>query len=130
MYFNSKGLLPGLLFGLLPVLTMAQETLPSLEVKPGKCVVISKGRDCYVDVQVQWQSADVGNYCLYASPPLGRLRCWQQSERGQWYFELQSKVNVRFWLVHEGQSEPLVSDQLTVNWVYKKVNRKRRWRIF
>ncbi len=135
MFFNPFTLLlAGLscLIWLVPVLTLAQSVNdePQLQVKPEKCVALREGRDCLAQLTFQWFAPTQGNYCLVEQDSFAVLRCWENSQQGQYQFKFEGQQTTQYNLVLQGDRQPMVSTQVEVSWVYQTKNKKRRWRLF
>ena len=116
-----------LLISLLPETSLAASKT-ELVLKPAKCVSLRQGQICYADVELIWNSTQIGDYCLYASIQDKPLTCWQKEASGQFSGELSADHNIRFTLkkgnVIVGEAE------LQMAWVYKKKRSSVSWRVF
>ncbi|ESP92517.1 MULTISPECIES: DUF3019 domain-containing protein [Pseudoalteromonas] len=118
------------LFGFLlaPTLTFAASNNPNFIVKPQQCVALEQGQECFIDVSVNWQVSDEGNFCLFANET--RLHCWQRNNRGQWKSELVMTDDVVMSLKNSSD-KVIFSDKVKYAWIYKKRKSKAvRWRMF
>jgi len=111
--------------------TVAAANETTLNLKPAQCIAIHQGKMCYVDIELQWQAQDKGEYCLYSSQQTEPLKCWRQTNHGQFEREIVTRHNVIFQLRQEKPASVLISKELEMAWVYKR-NAKARssWRMF
>lgn len=98
----------------------------SLKLTPDRCVALQQGRLCYATIQIQWQSNQAQDLCLYAGSE--KLQCWQASTSGQWRYEFVARDNQPLQLISTDgvRAEAVVK----VNWVQKNPKVKRHWRLF
>lgn len=141
MYSNVvKGvtaLKPLLLFGLV-MMTQAEATetteLNSTEVAftalPEQCVTLRQGRACFATVELQWQSAQKYNFCLYQEGKKKQLGCWQNNNNIQIKVEFESNKSIKYQLRTLTDNKVLAETQVEVSWQHKNTSRKRRWRLF
>ena len=102
-----------------------------LTVRPGQCVSLVKGRQCYIDVDFIWQAPVNQSYCLHSSTKAEPLQCWQPATSGQTTLEIVADQDVVFTLQVKGGPAVVASAQLKMAWVYKKRNRPHTsWRVF
>jgi hypothetical protein len=107
----------------------ANET--TLHLNPPQCVAIHQGQTCYVDIELQWRAPSIGKYCLFSSQQSEPLRCWMQSDQGQFEREIVAQRNVVFFLRKEKNNDVLATRELEMAWVYKKSAKARSsWRMF
>ncbi|MFT7129492.1 MAG: hypothetical protein ACI89U_001608, partial [Gammaproteobacteria bacterium] len=73
----------------------------------------------------------IGKYCLFSSQQSEPLRCWMQSDQGQFEREIVAQRNVVFFLRKEKNNDVLATRELEMAWVYKKSAKARSsWRMF
>lgn len=119
-----------LIFALLLSWSGAAHATPAdttfLKLTPDRCVALQQGRLCYATIQIQWQSKQAQDLCLYAGSE--KLQCWHASNNGQWRYEFVARDNQILQLISADgvQAEALVK----VNWVQKNPKVKRHWRLF
>ncbi len=107
----------------------AQDSI--LEIQPNQCISVHQGEKCYVDISLNWQTKQSGNYCLFSSQQQAPLLCWQNSLSGKFEQEMSANQNVVFYLKAQYGSEILAQKELKMAWVYKKSARARTsWRLF
>ena len=122
-----------LMLMLLPIsfLTNANDVNATMSVSPAQCVAMSQGQSCYVSVELTWQVAVPGNYCVYANDESNALRCWENSSGGELKKSFDSKVNLRFALRRQSDNEAIVASVVKMAWVHKKKGQPRTsWRLF
>ncbi|GLX79347.1 hypothetical protein tinsulaeT_26870 [Thalassotalea insulae] len=102
-----------------------------IELQPNQCIAVHQGEKCYVDISLNWQTQQSGNYCLFSSQQQAPLLCWQNSLSGHFEQETIANENVIFYLKAQHGSEILAQKELKMAWVYKKSVRARTsWRLF
>lgn len=108
---------------------LAQTT--SLDVNPQQCVALTQGQQCYIDVELTWQAATKGDYCLYSSLQVQPVYCWLEKTQGVYSQEFSSNTNIEFTLKEKDSSDILASNQIEMAWIHKKKGQPRMWwRIF
>lgn len=117
-----------------PFVYSQEKTAPSLgsalTLLPNKCVALHKGRTCYAELKFQWKVKIKGDYCLYEEALTSPIKCWRQSNRGYFEYNFQSSVSRSYILVAESTKETIAKGGVSVNWVHKSPDKRRRWRIF
>ena len=108
------------------------EPIPSvsLSIQPEQCVSMREGLDCYAKVTVSWQSSDNADYCLYSDQSQQALQCWQGKHSGDFYREVVSNKDVRFFMTKQQEILELASTEMRVSWVYKRKRSPVSWRVF
>lgn len=102
-----------------------------LSSKPSKCISLNEGLICYQNIQVQWQTPEIGDYCLVQSNSNQVLNCWEQQRKGQLKFEFSERQSEAYVLRRKDQSDDLANMRIDVKWVYKRKRRDRlRWKVF
>ncbi|MEM0911480.1 MAG: DUF3019 domain-containing protein [Pseudomonadota bacterium] len=101
-----------------------------LILSPSKCIAISEGRDCYADIQISWTLDAAKDVCLFSDLESTPLKCWNSKASAKETFELVSNSSIHFRLLDTNNDELLAESTLKVTWIYKKQQRKRRWRVF
>ncbi|PHI37423.1 hypothetical protein CBQ28_08625 [Pseudoalteromonas sp. GCY] len=119
------------LFGLalLAMQTQAKEEInvPVWTVKPGQCVALEQGQQCFIDLSVTWQTSVTGNFCLHADEK--ELVCWQQQKTASWQGEILVEKDLLITL--EDNKDILASYALQYAWVFKQQKSNAvRWRLF
>jgi hypothetical protein len=113
------------------VITQATELEASMKVSPDKCIVMSQGQACYVVVELNWNIASSGNYCLYLVGKPKPLTCWNNSDKGEFSKAFTSKDNLVFSLQRENETVSLLTAMVKIAWVHKKKGQPRKsWRLF
>ncbi|WP_291613923.1 DUF3019 domain-containing protein [Colwellia sp.] len=109
----------------------ATEIQASMKVSPEQCVAMRQGQACYVSVQLTFQVATPGNYCLYTSGADKALNCWENTTEGELKKSFDSKVNLEFSLRRQNDSLSVATAVVKMAWVHKKKGQPRKsWRIF
>jgi len=109
----------------------ATDIQASIQVNPQQCVAMRQGQTCYVSVQLSWQVASPGNYCLYAAGKSVALNCWENTTKGELKKSFDSKVNLEFSLRRQNENFSLATAIVKMAWVHKKKGQPRKsWRIF
>ncbi|KGJ92449.1 DUF3019 domain-containing protein [Thalassotalea sp. ND16A] len=109
----------------------ADSTVPMLKLSPKQCIALHQGKKCYVDIELQWRTPEIGDYCLFSSQQRSPLTCWQQDDKGEFKKEIVANQNVIFILKAHGSNKSIATVELEMAWVYKKNSRSRSsWRIF
>lgn len=102
-----------------------------IEIEPNQCISVHQGEKCYVDISLNWQTKQSGNYCLFSSQQQQPLICWQNSLTGHFEQEMSANENVVFYLKAQYGTDVLAQKELKMAWVYKKSVRARTsWRLF
>lgn len=103
----------------------------SMTVSPNQCVAMTEGQTCYVDIELNWQSKDVGNFCIFSSLNADTLQCWTQASQGSYQLELASKRNVIFSIKRQGDVTVLGKVEVEMAWVHKRRGKPTNWwRLF
>lgn len=102
----------------------------SLSIQPEQCVSMREGLDCYAKVKLNWQSSINANYCLYSDQSQQALQCWQGKQTGDFYSEVVSNKDVRFFITKQQEAIELASIVMRVTWVYKRKRSPVSWRVF
>ncbi|WP_199611444.1 DUF3019 domain-containing protein [Flocculibacter collagenilyticus] len=106
-------------------------SLPTLTIKPTKCVSLKQGEVCYVSVSVVWQVSDIGDYCLFSTLQKKPLQCWYSTKQGAFSQEVEMNDDVAYSLKKAKSGQVVVSSTLPLAWVYKKEKFSHAsWRIF
>lgn len=131
MYSKSiLGLYFAFIFALPAKVWSAEAKGPSLSIQPNKCVALRKGRTCYADITVKWQTKTPGDYCLISNISALPLACWKNKQTGNIKLNFESTTNQEFSLVFEQSKQLVYSQTMVVTWLHKSPNRRRRWRLF
>jgi hypothetical protein len=102
----------------------------SLDIKPQTCVSVHQGQTCYVQLIIHWQAGQSGEYCLFSSDQVEALRCWQQTQQGNFVQDIATAESLHFTL-KKGQAVTIAEAELKVSWVYtKKQKSSLSWRLF
>ncbi|WP_395344404.1 DUF3019 domain-containing protein [Ningiella sp. W23] len=108
----------------------ADKPFTYLAVTPLKCVTLSKGRDCYADVNISWSTPTPKNVCLFVDYIDDPIRCWKSQSKAELKFEFIHPQSAYFYLRDSDSNIRLTEKQLSVNWVHERERHKRRWRVF
>jgi len=104
---------------------------PTLTIVPEQCVALLQGQACYVTVDINWQTPEQGNYCLYSSLSNRPIQCWQDKKNGELSQEFVSKNNIKFFLRLKNSKENIANIEINMAWVHKRKGRPRTsWRMF
>ena len=104
---------------------------PKLTIVPEQCVALLQGQACYVTVELTWQTARLGDYCLYSSLNNRAIQCWQNKKIGELKQEFVSKNNIMFFLREQSSKENIADVEIKMAWVHKKKGKPRTsWRMF
>lgn len=104
-----------------------------LKVQPNKCVALNQGRECFMQVIINWRQQRKGHYCLFLikeDEQANLIKCWTNAQQGQYEFEFASTTNIQFLLADSNGQQNFASSLVEVSWLYKSNSRKRRWRLF
>lgn len=105
--------------------------VPKLEVKPAQCVSLRQGQKCFVNVDLSWQVAKTGKYCLYSTLQDAELKCWTTLTKGHYQLDLVIENNVTFTLRSKDDGIVIASAELELAWVHKKSRLSHSsWRVF
>lgn len=105
--------------------------LVSMTVSPDQCIAMTEGQTCYVDIEINWQSSAVGDFCLFDSSQTAAIQCWTQKSKGVFQQEMASKKNVIYSLRRQQDSLLLSKTELEMAWVHKKRGKPTTWwRLF
>jgi len=106
-------------------------TLPKLTLKPNQCVSLNQGQKCYVDINIDWQVMNTGEYCLYASHQRSALKCWANVSTGNFQQSLVLEDDIKFTLRVKGDDKFIIATKLELAWVHKKSRLSHSsWRVF
>ncbi len=109
----------------------ATDIQASMKVSPEQCVAMRQGQACYVSVELSWQVATPGNYCVYTAGDAKALNCWINSSVGELKKSFDSQVNLEFSLRRQNESLSVATAVVKMAWVHKKQGQPRKsWRIF
>lgn len=100
-----------------------------LNAKPGRCVALRQGQNCYQKIKFTWNVTKTGYYCLYQVSHDVPLACWEDQNLKSLTFAFESTESETFVL----KLDDLVIDETNVNvsWVYKSSKRvSTGWRLF
>ena len=130
-YLNSATILLSLLFTSISASADDVTTLPKLVIKPKQCVSIRQGQNCFVNVDINWQVVKTGDYCLYSTQESTALKCWSNSNIGNFQVDFIVNQNVTFILKSQTNNVPIVSSVLELAWVHKTQRLSHSsWRVF
>lgn len=103
----------------------------SLKIEPNQCVAVRRGSTCYQNVQINWQASRSDSYCLYQMGNEQPLKCWANSNSGNFKYELVTKEGVSYTIRYPSSEQALAIERLDVAWVYKRTKRTQStWRMF
>ena len=133
MYFNITQLLGGfciltLFYTHLASAGQKDASNTTLTAQPASCVTLHQGRECFANITIDWQSTDIGDYCLYQDKRI--IHCWQNSNQNTTSLTFESSENITFYLMKRTSKAIMAQTTITVGWVHKGTPRKRRWRLF
>ena len=100
------------------------------EISPQKCVTLKQGKNCYQDIEVDWQADKPGNYCLMQSSQDLPVKCWSDIDRAKFEFEFVGKQSAMLSLVESETNRLLGERDIEVKWVYRNRSRNLSWRVF
>jgi len=107
------------------------EQAPELIIKPTKCVSLQQDQICYVNVEIVWRTATVGDYCVSSSMQNRPIQCWTTTQQGTLSQEIEMSKDVTYQLVDKEGENILATAVLPLAWVYKKEKFSHSsWRIF
>lgn len=102
-----------------------------LRIKPSQCVSLRQGQDCYVTLNIDWQAANKGNYCLYSAQKVEAILCWQDQAAGQRQIDMKINGDTQFWLKDQATGKTIAKTLVKQAWVHKKQAVSfSSWRIF
>ena len=111
--------------------TEMEKMTVSMTVTPDQCVAMTEGQTCYVDIEIKWQSSNVGDFCLFRSGKEGAIRCWSQKSQGEFQQEMASKTNVVFSLHRQQDLLLLTKTEVVMAWIHQKRGKPTNWwRLF
>lgn len=98
-----------------------------LWAKPRICIVPSDRRHCVMDTDINWSGSIIADICLLWSEESEALRCWRDTQAGQFLQSIDSEHAVKFWLTRPGDDKILVETQIRiVNIPPRRIRRRRR----
>ena len=121
------------------VFSQDSSSLPKLTLTPNQCISLHQGQQCFVTVDISWQVARAGKYCLFSSLQKNKLTCWLMEKNANFKQELVINKDVTFTLKSMGDGvdndiengEVIASAVLELAWVHKKSRRSHSaWRVF
>jgi hypothetical protein len=101
-----------------------------LRALPEQCVTLRQGRDCFAEVNIHWESQHKQTLCLYQEGLDKHLKCWQNNESAHIAIDFVSNKSINYQLRNLNDNKLVAETQVTVSWLHKSSNRKRRWRLF
>ncbi|HWV16560.1 MAG TPA: DUF3019 domain-containing protein [Cellvibrio sp.] len=102
-----------------------------LQIKPARCIALHEGQVCYQTLNINWQTAVQGDYCVYLQDSKTALMCWENSNGSQLKYDFESNSTKKFTLQNSRTGEIVAEFSLEVAWVYNAGSRREsRWRIF
>ena len=114
-----------------PVTAAEQEQSIVFTATPDQCVALHKGQTCYQDVVFNWQTPDVGRFCLVLTQQQQQLVCWEGKAIQQLQYSFESDATTAFSLIRAGKNTPIAEVKVVVTWVYKAPKQsKSGWRLF
>ena len=131
MYFKIAAILC-LLLSAKPLLASDERAndTPSLIALPDTCVALRKGRNCYADIELNWQQESIGNYCLRDATSKHIMQCWLKQDNGKLNYAFDSVESISFELINSDTGKIIAVTQVQLQWVYQNRQKKRRWRLF
>jgi hypothetical protein len=104
---------------------------PILKVRPSHCVVFREGQYCEKNIQIEWQTSKIGNYCLFVDESLESLMCWQNLASGSFIIEKKITQSTSYFLREKDSQKEIAHQIVTVAWVYDAIRKNRAtWRLF
>lgn len=97
---------------------------------PEQCVTLRQGRDCFAEVNIHWESQHKQTLCLYQEGLDKHLKCWRNNESAHIAIDFVSNKSINYQLRNLNDNKLVAETQVTVSWLHKSSNRKRRWRLF
>ncbi|KTF16238.1 DUF3019 domain-containing protein [Pseudoalteromonas sp. H105] len=97
---------------------------------PDTCVALREGRNCYADIEINWQRPEIGNYCLRDATSKHIMQCWLRQKSGQFYYAFDSVEAIAFELINSDSGKTIAKTHVQLQWVYQNRQKKRRWRLF
>ena len=105
-------------------------TKTKLIIKPGKCIALHKGQECYQALKIYWHTPAQGQYCLYDQNQNEPLACWQGLGQPPLKYDFVGKQS-RYFYLRDDAGQVLSQTQFLVAWVYTTDKRKSGgWRLF
>ncbi|WP_394192090.1 DUF3019 domain-containing protein [Pseudoalteromonas atlantica] len=97
---------------------------------PDTCVALREGRNCYADIEINWQRPEIGNYCLRDATSKHIMQCWLRQKSGQFHYAFDSVETIAFELINSDSGKIIAKTHVQLQWVYQNRQKKRRWRLF
>jgi hypothetical protein len=101
-----------------------------ISAQPARCITLNQGRKCFATVTLNWQTPQIGDYCVYAQAQKKLIHCWKSSRQDSTIFEFESSENIHYQLISSESKQVIAETAVEVSWVHKASPRKRRWRLF
>lgn len=102
---------------------------PILTARPGLCILQADDSSvCEMAVELIWNAAVSGSFCLYSSLSTVALQCWQSVREGRHHYELASPQGVDFWLQRSGADLQLARITVRIVSVSQRNPQRRRRR--
>lgn len=101
-----------------------------MSAQPARCITLNQGRTCFATVTLNWQTPQIGDYCVYTQTQKKLIHCWKSSRQDSTIFEFESSENIHYQLVSSKSKQVIAETAVEVSWVHKASPRKRRWRLF
>ena len=107
------------------------EQVTGFTVKPDRCIALNQGQLCYQHLDLEWQTEDGEQYCLYQQNLAEPVVCWSGREKSSYQLEFVSDTNIIYQIRVEGQRDVLSQVEVEVAWVYRSTRKSfSRWRLF
>lgn len=114
-------------------ITIADQLNIEMQVNPTRCVALHQGQTCYQLVDINWQLATKGSYCLFINSSSKALTCWQQTNKqeGFYQYDVQSSQDVVFSIKNMNSNQTISQFRFEIAWVYNQSQQRRSsWRLF
>ncbi len=119
-----------LLVGLLVAGASAADT--ELDLKPSICALAEDQDQCEEQVDIRWHSDYPNALCLFVDQNEQPLACWQEEDRGEFYYDARTDESLTFQLRAEEDDRLLASKLFEVIREYTEFRSRRRkpWNFF
>lgn len=109
----------------------ADNSAPSLSVRPDRCIALHQGQTCYASLAFRWNTPATGEYCLFDDRKSEPLICWIGDRRVAFKHEFVADRNVVYDIRTRNGQQSLSQVLVKISWVYKSnTESNSRWRLF
>ncbi|GBL05901.1 signal peptide-containing protein [Glaciecola sp. KUL10] len=91
---------------------------------------MSKGKQCYGNLTLYWQLDRPRNICLFSQTDKRPIYCWSKRLQGNYEGSFVLFESNKYSIVDIESKEVLMTETISVTWVFQESRQRRRWRLF